>query len=114
MTFRGFCNPVLLFMALVSVGCGTGYGDTNILVNPGFESGTDGWSGRSCQIEAVTTPVHSGSGSAKALGRSDTWQGISQSILGKMTAGKTYRIEGWVRLENSPSDTVVVSIDLRD
>jgi glucuronoarabinoxylan endo-1,4-beta-xylanase len=114
MIFRSFCNPILLFMALVSVGCGTGYGDTNIVVNPGFESGTDGWAGRSCQIEAVTTPVHSGSGSAKAYGRSDTWQGISQSILGKMVVGKTYRIQGWVRLENSPSDTVIVSIDLRD
>jgi glucuronoarabinoxylan endo-1,4-beta-xylanase len=84
------------------------------VVNPGFESGTEGWSGRSCQIEAVTTPVRSGSGSAKAYGRSDTWQGISQSIFGKMVEGKTYRIEGWVRLENSTSDTVIVSIDLRD
>jgi glucuronoarabinoxylan endo-1,4-beta-xylanase len=90
------------------------YGDTNILVNPGFESETNGWAGRSCSIEAVNTPVHSGSGSAKAYGRSDTWQGITQSIFGKMVEGETYRIEGWVRLENSPSDTVIVSIDLRD
>jgi glucuronoarabinoxylan endo-1,4-beta-xylanase len=112
MTSKGFCKFLflLVFLSLVSAS----YGDTNILVNPGFENGTEGWSGRSCQIEAVTTPVHSGSGSAKAYGRSDTWQGISQSILGKMVVGKTYRIQGWVRLENSPSDTVIVSIDLRD
>jgi glucuronoarabinoxylan endo-1,4-beta-xylanase len=111
MSSNGFCKSLflLLFLSLASA-----YGDTNIVVNPGFESGTDGWAGRSCQIEAVTTPVHSGSGGAKAYGRSDTWQGISQSILGKMVVGKTYRIQGWVRLENSPSDTVVVSIDLRD
>jgi glucuronoarabinoxylan endo-1,4-beta-xylanase len=112
MSFRSIYQSLFLlsFLSLAS----TSYGDTNILVNPGFENGTEGWSGRSCQIEAVTTPVHSGSGSAKAYGRSDTWQGISQSILGKMVVGKTYRIQGWVRLENSPSDTVIVSIDLRD
>jgi hypothetical protein len=88
--------------------------DTNILVNPDFENGTTGWNGRSCQIEAVSTPVHSGSGCAKAFGRTDGWQGISQSILGKMAPGKTYHISGWVRLDNAPSDTVIVSIDLRD
>ncbi len=98
---------LLLFLSLA-------YGDTNVLVNPGFESGTAGWSGRSCPIEAVTSPVHSGSGSAKAYGRTETWQGITQSILGKMVQGKTYHISGWVKLENAPSDTVIVSIDLRD
>jgi glucuronoarabinoxylan endo-1,4-beta-xylanase len=90
------------------------YGDTNMLVNPDFEKGTDGWDNRSCQIEAAGTPVHSGSGSAKVSGRSETWQGIKQSMLGKMVNGKTYQISGWVRLENAPSDTVMVSFEQRD
>jgi glucuronoarabinoxylan endo-1,4-beta-xylanase len=111
MSFKGFCNLVflLLFLSLASA-----YGDTNILVNPGFESGTDGWSGRSCTIAAVSTPVHSGSGSAKATGRDSNWQGIRQSIFDKMTNGKTYRISGWARLDNAPSAQVALSVEQQD
>lgn len=68
MSSKGLCKSLflLLFLSLASA-----YGDTNVLVNPGFENGTDGWSGRSCPIEAVTSPVHSGLGSAKASGRDE-------------------------------------------
>ena len=84
------------------------------LVNPGFENGTDGWAGRSCQISAVSTPVHSGSGSAKATGRDSNWQGIRQSVFDKMMNGKTYQISGWVRLDNAPSAQVLLSVEQQD
>lgn len=90
------------------------YGDTNILENPGFESGTKGWADRACKIEAVTTPVHTGKASAKASGRAETWQGIKQSLLGKVSSGNTYKISAWVRLENADTDTVTVSIEQAD
>ena len=111
MSSKGLCKSLflLLFLSLASA-----YGDTNVLVNPGFESGTDGWSDRSCPIEAVTSPVHSGLGSAKASGRDENWQGIKQSVFGKMVDGKTYQISGWVRLENASSDTVIVSVEQQD
>lgn len=104
------CKSLFLLLSL-ALAC---YADTNILTNPDFENGTTGWAGRSCQIEPVTTPVHGGAGAAKAYGRTDTWQGISQSVLGKMVPGKTYHISAWVRLDNAPSAPVIVSIDLRD
>jgi hypothetical protein len=90
------------------------FGDTNVLVNPGFESGTKGWADRNCKIEVVTTPVHGGSKSGKAFDRTEAWQGIKQSLLGKVSNGKTYKISAWVRLENSNSDTVTVSIEQTD
>ena len=90
------------------------FGDTNVLKNPGFENGTEEWSDRSCKIEVVTTPVHSGAKSAKAFGRTEMWQGIKQSLLGKVLNGKTYKISAWVRLENAESDTVTISIEQTD
>ena len=90
------------------------YGDTNILQNPGFENGTAGWADRACKIEAVKTPVHSGTGAAKAFGRTETWQGIKQSLLGKVSSGTTYKISAFVRLENADTDTVTVSIEQAD
>jgi glucuronoarabinoxylan endo-1,4-beta-xylanase len=88
--------------------------DTNILVNPGFENGTEGWGGRGCRIEAVSTPVHSGSGSVKASGRDSNWQGVRQSVFDKMVDGKTYKISGWVRLDNAPSNQVILSVEQQD
>jgi endo-1,4-beta-xylanase len=90
------------------------FGDTNLLKNPGFENGTDGWSDRGCQIESVTTPVHSGAKSVKVSGRTQPWQGIKQSLLGKVTNGQTYKVSAWVRLENSETDTITISIEQAD
>jgi hypothetical protein len=90
------------------------FGDTNLLKNPGFENGTEEWSDRSCKIEVVTTPVHSGAKSVKVSGRTEQWQGIKQSLLGKVLDGKTYKISAWVRLENADSDTVTISIEQAD
>ena len=90
------------------------FGDTNLLKNPGFENGTEGWSDRGCKIEVVTTPVHSGTKSAKVFGRTADWQGIKQSLLGKVLNGKTYKISAWVRLENADANTITISIEQAD
>ncbi len=90
------------------------YGDTNILTNPGFESGITGWSGRSCSISAESSTVRTGSGSGKAYNRTSIWNGIKQDILSDVESGGTYQISGWVRLEDSASDTVIVSIQQTD
>jgi glucuronoarabinoxylan endo-1,4-beta-xylanase len=88
--------------------------DTNILVNPAFENGTEGWAGRGCRIEAVSAPVHSGSGSVKATGRDSSWQGVRQSVFDTMTDGNSYKIQGWVRLDNAPSGQVLLSVEQQD
>jgi glucuronoarabinoxylan endo-1,4-beta-xylanase len=90
------------------------FGDSNILENPGFERGREGWFDRTCVIEAVSSPVHSGTGSVKATHRLQNWQGVKQSVFGKMIDGKTYQVSGWVRLDNSPGDSVKLSFEQQD
>jgi len=102
-----------LFLSLL-VSFTPAFGDTNVLKNPGFENGTEDWEGRSCQIEAVTTPVHSGAKSVKVSGRTADWQGVKQSLLGKVLNGKTYKISAWVRLENADANTITISIEQAD
>jgi glucuronoarabinoxylan endo-1,4-beta-xylanase len=111
MTFNGFYKP-LFFLFVLSLTAA--YGDTNIIVNPGFENGRQGWFDRTCSIEVVTSPVHNGSGSGKAFARGANWQGIKQSVFDKMMGGETYKISGWVRLDNAPNDTVAVSVEQQD
>ncbi len=105
------CKSVFLMLLLSFC---SAWGDTNILVNPGFEDGTSGWAGRGCSIAAETSVVNSGSGSAKASGRSDSWQGMRQSVLGKMVPGQTYAISAMVRIGGTSSDRVIVSVDQQD
>ena len=102
-----------LFLSLL-VSFTPALGDANVLKNPGFENGIEDWTDRSCKIEVVTTPVHSGAKSVRVFGRTELWQGIKQSLLGKVTNGQTYKISAWVRLENSDSDTVTISIEQAD
>jgi glucuronoarabinoxylan endo-1,4-beta-xylanase len=111
MSYRGFFLVLLIALILSFT---LVYGDNNILVNPGFERGRDGWFDRTCAIEPVTSPVHNGTGSGKALNRLANWQGIKQSVFGKMVEGKTYQVFGWVRLDNAPSDTVAISFEQQD
>lgn len=87
--------------------------DTNVLTNPGFENGTTGWVARSCSISAVTSPVRSGSYSARATGRSAAWQGIQQTLMDKVLVGQTYQISGYVRVSTA-SAQVKVSIQKTD
>jgi hypothetical protein len=105
------CSSLLLSL-LVSFA--PAFGDTNLLNNSGFENGTEGWAERSSKIESVTTLFHSGAKCVKVSGRTDTWQGIKQSLLGKAVNGQTYKISAWVRLDNADSDTVTVSIEQTD
>ncbi len=114
MSFNGLCSCTLFFLLLASAGCATSHSNTNILINPGFEKETEGWAGRGCPIEAVSTPVHSGSGSVKATDRGASWQGVRQSVFDTMTDGKTYQISGWARLDNAPKDQLLLSVEQQD
>lgn len=99
----------LIFSAGILTAARIALGDTNILTNPGFESGITGWQARSCTISASNTPVRTGNYSGCSKNRTAAWQGIQQSVLNKMAIGKTYQISGYVRI-SAPSDTVKVSV----
>ena len=108
--YLGLCLILIVVFSL-----GPCFGETDIITNGGFENGTEGWTARGCQIEAVTEPVHSGSGAVKVLGRDAEWQGIRQDMMGKMKDGETYQISGWVRLADANSSSpVIVSVEQAD
>jgi glucuronoarabinoxylan endo-1,4-beta-xylanase len=95
---------LLWIMALIST---QAYGaNANILTNPGFESGTTGWSafGGSFTTVSSNPSPHSGSLSGRAYSRTNTWNGILQSVLNKMVVGQTYTISGWVRTASPSAD----------
>ncbi len=90
------------------------YGGENLLTNPGFETGTtSGCNSFGSSISAVTAP-HSGTHSALVTGRTATWNGIRQTMLGLVSNGQTCTISGWAKLENTSSDLLKLTVKQTD
>ncbi len=87
----------------------------NLLTNPGFEEGITGWLPHAGAAISTSLIGRTGSGSAKVTNRNvDYWQGIRQSLLGVMQPGHTYRISGWVMLDNAAGDAIGLKIKQDD
>jgi GH35 family endo-1,4-beta-xylanase len=104
---------VLLFAAIILIN--PIYATTNILTNPGFETGdVYGWGNMGSSIAASSTQAHQGSYSCLCTARTQYWQGPMQTILGKMNNGGTYQCSAWVRIENVSSAEVSMNIAQTD
>ncbi len=53
----------------------------NLLINPGFENGTQYWTGNNCTITTVDAPVHSGNKALLVSDRKAAWSGPQQPIV---------------------------------
>ncbi|WP_245966413.1 glycoside hydrolase family 18 protein [Sphaerisporangium album] len=66
----------------------------NILPNPGFESGLNGWTCAST-ARTVTTPVHGGTSALEATPAGSDYARCSQSV--KVKPSSSYTLSAWVR-----------------
>jgi endo-1,4-beta-xylanase len=88
---------------------------TNVMSNPGFEQNTTGWFGFGpVSFTTTTTTAHSGLRSALIQNRTDTWNGVAQSLAGVLQPNITYQISAWVRLSNAPSQPVMLTMQKTD
>jgi len=106
-------RQIFLFLLLTLLTAASSHAIENLLINPGFEEGTSGWNSRGGTL-STSTVRRSGSYSGYSTNRSFFWEGIKQSVLGKMIPGQTYTISAWIKLENSSSDQIIVTIEQRD
>src|SRR5690242_12682190 len=84
----------------------------NIAPNPGFETGDmTGWFAFGpCTLSAVTTHVHSGNYAGLVTNRTDTWNGIAQSLQGGLQANQTCNISAWVMLAGGPVQSMQLTV----
>ena len=88
---------------------------TNLIANPGFEQNTTGWFGFGpVSFTTTTTIAHSGSRSALIQNRTDTWNGVAQSLASVLQPNISYQISAWVRLSNAPSQPVMLTMQKTD
>jgi glucuronoarabinoxylan endo-1,4-beta-xylanase len=95
---------------------GPAIAQVNLLTNPGFETGnTTGWLPFGPPtLTAETTQVHSGTYACAVTGRTGTFNGASQSLLGLLQSGQTYNVSAWVRLNGGTSQTMQLTMQKID
>jgi len=101
------------FNALRSVpGSIGGQGTANLLTNGNVESGTSGWSVFGAgAIATSTSVVHSGAASLQRTGRTAAWNGPSQSLTSRLTNGKSYTTNVWMRTQSgAPTGKVTLML----
>ena len=82
----------------------------NLLVNPGFEFGGDGWGrggGNYHTVDSQPQFVRSGQQSRFFVYGGRSWQQVSTGI----TAGTTYRAGGWLKIWSSTKEDRTVSVN---
>jgi len=85
---------------------------SNLVLNPGFESGLANWyanynNNMAGSIQIDTNQFHSGTQSILATDRTSSWNGPEQSMIGIMSANKTYRISCWAKLKGATSSATL-------
>ena len=101
------------FNALRSVpGSIGGQAAVDLLTNGNIESGTSGWSVfGSGALAASTGVVHSGAGSLLLTGRTASWNGPSQNLTSRLTNGKSYATNVWMRTQSgAPTGKVTLRL----
>ncbi len=84
---------------------------TNLLLNPGFESGTTSWTANASTIASSTTQYHSGTKGLSVTARTQTYGGPAQDVTTSVAAigAGTYHVEAWVKMASGTS-TVYVTL----
>jgi endo-1,4-beta-xylanase len=86
----------------------------NLLQNPGFETGSSPWFGIGATYGSSRTQARTGLSSGRQISRTQPWNGIGQSLLGRLTPGRDYRITAWLRVENAATAPVLITVKLVD
>jgi hypothetical protein len=83
-----------------------------VLTNGNAEAGTTGWSVfGSGTLAANTSLVHGGSRSLSISGRTASWNGPSQKVTSRLTNGRSYTTNVWVRTQSgAPSAKVTMAL----
>ena len=75
---------------------------TNLLTNPGFESGLLPYEAEgTCVVEATATDVRNGLRSLMVRSRASNTSGPRQDVMAKIVDGKWYYAEAWVKMSTT-------------
>jgi arabinoxylan arabinofuranohydrolase len=91
---------------------GAGSGGNDAITNGGAESGTASWRLFGAgTLSANTSVAHAGTQSLSITGRTASWNGIAQDVTSRLTNGRTYTANAWVRSQSgTPSARATLAL----
>ena len=99
---RWLIGPALtgLLLPVAFSGASPAHADASVVVSYDFEDGTtQGWSARgAATIAPSASAAHGGGAGLRTTGRTQSWEGPSVELAGKLTTGATYTISAYTRL----------------
>ena len=111
--FLQFLNKKVVLTTVLAFFILTGFAQTNLIINGGFENGTTGWMVWGATL-ATTTDAHSGISAAKVSKRKNPWDAINTNITSILKSGQAYTLSAWVKIP-SPAvkfrATIALNID---
>ena len=105
---------VFVLVLILPAMAGAAEPPANLVTNPGFESGVVPWVARGAASLLVSTQAHTGTGAAWVTNRTANWQGVAQSLFGKMRPGGSYFCAAWVRAESTTNQALTLSFEQHD
>lgn len=89
--------------------------DNNLVINPGFEEGVAPWLPQGASVVAASTATsRQGLFSGHVTGRTATWNGVGQSLIGVMEPGVTYQISVFVKLDGVDAENIGLTLQQID
>lgn len=94
--------------------CSFAAAQTNLISNPGFESGIAPWFAYGPVTISTSTTAHSGTSAALVSGRTNPWNGIAIQTVGVLRPGRTYAISAWARLSSPGTAPIQLTFQRSD
>ncbi len=82
----------------------------NLVSNPDFENGVNGWVAWGGTLTATTDEVYSGAQSALLSGRTGNWQGPVYDLRPVVEPGATYDFSAWGRIGGASADIMNITV----
>jgi len=83
----------------------------NIIINPGFETDTAGWSAwGGASLTVSSNRARSGDNSGLLSNRSGSWQGHVYNLLGHVGGGATLNVSAWGMIEGAAQDSMNITL----
>ncbi|MEO8615903.1 MAG: endo-1,4-beta-xylanase [Luteolibacter sp.] len=83
-------------------------------MNSGFESGLTPWIALGSESLATSTTAQTGAKGLWVTNRTADWQGVAQSLLGRLRTGASYSCSAWVRAEATTSQPLRLTFEQSD
>lgn len=91
-------NELLIFIAILLLfALDSGFSQSNLITNGGFEDGTTGWTVWNASL-SISSDAHTGNSAALISNRQNSWDALVRDISALLVNGKMYTLTAWVKI----------------